>query len=73
MLKLRTLKLPYQEAVRTLSTSIERPLASLEHRLRLPLSARCLGAQVGRLDPSNGQIELSKGLNAQNCIAFKIW
>ena len=72
MLKLRTLKLPYQEAVRTLSTSIERSLASLGHRLRVPLPTRDLDAQVGRLDPSNVQFELSKGLNAQNVIAFKM-
>ena len=72
MLKLQTLKLPYQEAVRTLSTSIEPSLASLGHRLRVPLPTRCLDAQVGRLDLSNVQFELSKGLNAQNGIAFKI-
>ena len=73
VLKLRTLKLPYQEAVRTLSTSIERSLASLGHRLRVPLPTRCLDAQVGRLDPSNVQFELSKGLNAQNGIACAEW
>ena len=72
MLKLRTLKLPYQEAVRTLSTSIEPSLASLGHRLRVPLPTRCLDAQVVRLDLSNVQFELSKGLNAQNVIAFKM-
>ena len=47
------------------SASIGPPLEFQGQRPRLPLTTRCLDAQVGRLDPSSGQIELSAGLKAR--------
>jgi len=55
------------EALRSVSVMIiYLHLPHSPHIYETPLTARCLDAQVGHLDPSNGQIELITGLRVWN-------